>query len=1495
MAQAPKTAQYQHEDAWDVGWLRVDETHELYYQQFGKKDGKPVIYLHGGPGGNCSKSNTVFFDPEQYRVILLDQRGCGQSRPNANTTNNTTWHLVADIETLRKHLQIFKWHIVFGGSWGSTLALAYAQTHPSSVGSLVLRGIFAARAMELQWTNLRGGVSMLFPDHYENFINFLPEDERADLIANYHKRLMSPDPRISHPAAIAWNTWEISISTLYPDEHGLEKLKDPAYLLAHARIEVHYFTNKAWMEDGQLLKKENVDRMRHIPTTIVQGRYDVVCPPVTAWGLHQLMPESKLHFIADAGHSVNEPGTKKKLTEVCDEYLSAASFPFDVAEGPPPSPMPSSDITLNALVQHGVHRMECDRAFLSLIDNRSQFICAEMTRYQPLGSPDPEQPLLLGTSRIALEWGVCPYTMSIFHGKRVAVLENPYIVANENYFFIKDFRQVPSFATRPYVAGYPRMVSYIEIPLCSLSGHIVGSYCVVDNKKRDFLQPETLRIIREVTAAISSYLNMKRVEAGKSRSERMMDGLRHFVGTERPEAILAPGATGSRGARIGPFDLGVFRPASQTGVASDIGGSGSHEQSPDSPTSQLPLALEDAPVKTHMSTPSLTSPPTSQPQPATRPPRIDLASQIGILFSKAANTIGLAMELDGLVFFDTVSTGAQHRHDLLPSMFADGESVRPTARNDDPLAIPLSQYLRGDAAEQQLTCQPSQSLIQRLTARYPQGHVFAVDEYGVFEYGDKNEGGVTQHLTSDSPEQDEWSDLFTCVPKARYVVFLPLWHYQRESCYATCLVWVSATGKTLDTGDVNSLTAFGNSLMAEIFRLEALTNTQSKSDFVSSISHELRSPLHGILATIELMQENNGDSNMLPEISMIDSCASTLLDIFDHLLEFSKVNSRAKDASKVVRTKPNHDPIGAHGRAVAVDLSSLVEDVLEGVSLGHNYTSQFELGMRKERQDLVVERLKSTSPEPVVVTTYIEKDRNWTVPTEKGAWKRILLNIFSNALKYTEFGHIDVNLKLLEEVDGGHPHISLSVTDTGRGMSQEFLKYHLYAPFTQENILSPGTGLGLSIVKSIVQSLNGKILVESRLGEGTRVTVNVPCSQRLQTKDQADVDNKFLSRDKLRGLTLGLLSISSVGLTGAESTPRVVSPPKVLERSIRNICEEKLGMIVTDVSRSTPANTNIVLLDTHALTSLHELDLESLFPRDSSRMIPQAVVVLGISDKGMAQDLGVDHATYMSSPVTGKRLWAALLSAVDRAKARGMLAKKSVESVAGKEAPNHTITNGSTSIEPTAKTVELPFRNPPPQPTLSTTPLTPILALSNPIPSQILPPQSTSPPAPAPIANTPTPCRFRRLLLVDDNLINLKVLSAFAKRLGVPFSTATDGAEAVRLYQEGTLSEAENAYDCIFMDITMPIMDGFQAVAAIRTFEGEQRQQRRDTSHRRSQDVDESDAATGTTAGRSHIFALTGLGSEAARKEAKSRGFDEFLLKPVKFRDILPFLTPVGR
>lgn len=304
------------------GLLRVDDLHEIYWEVSGNPDGKPVVFLHGGPGGGTEPKHRRFFDPKRYRIVLLDQRGCGKSRPHASLQNNTTWHLVDDIEKLREHLDIERWQ-VFGGSWGSTLALAYAQTHPDRVTELVLRGIFTFSQDEMDWF-YRDGTRMLFPDAYADFLAAIPPEEQDDIIAAYHRRLTSDDPKVRAEAARAWSLWECRVATLMPDPDLVRHCEETSFTLAFARIECHYFVNAGFLEhETQLL--EGIDAMRHIPGVIVHGRYDVICPPRNAWRLHEAWPESTLKFVDDAGHSANEPGILRALVEATDSF---ADRPF---------------------------------------------------------------------------------------------------------------------------------------------------------------------------------------------------------------------------------------------------------------------------------------------------------------------------------------------------------------------------------------------------------------------------------------------------------------------------------------------------------------------------------------------------------------------------------------------------------------------------------------------------------------------------------------------------------------------------------------------------------------------------------------------------------------------------------------------------------------------------------------------------------------------------------------------------------------------------------------------------------------------------------------------------------------------------------------------------------------------------------------------------------------------------------------------------------------
>ncbi len=301
------------------GLLRVSPVHELYFEESGNPNGKPVVFLHGGPGGGTDPKMRRFFDPRRYRIVLFDQRGCGRSKPSANLVDNTTWHLVHDIEAIRQKLGIDRW-LVFGGSWGSTLALAYAQKHPERCTGLVLRGIFLLRRSELEWfyQNSEGAASM-FPDLWEHYLAPLSEEERKDCMASYYRRLTSEDRTTLVEAARAWSIWEGALSYMKQNSDYVKRFGDATFAAAFARIECHYFVNGGFLErPNQLL--EDVHKIRHIPAVIVQGRYDVVCPVRSAWDLHKAWPEADLRIVSDAGHAAFEPGIARELVLATDRF-----------------------------------------------------------------------------------------------------------------------------------------------------------------------------------------------------------------------------------------------------------------------------------------------------------------------------------------------------------------------------------------------------------------------------------------------------------------------------------------------------------------------------------------------------------------------------------------------------------------------------------------------------------------------------------------------------------------------------------------------------------------------------------------------------------------------------------------------------------------------------------------------------------------------------------------------------------------------------------------------------------------------------------------------------------------------------------------------------------------------------------------------------------------------------------------------------------------------
>jgi proline iminopeptidase len=304
-----------------TGMLRLDGVHSMYWEECGRPDGIPAVFLHGGPGAGSTPRHRCFFDPGAYRIVVYDQRGAGRSRPLGELRDNTTQHLVTDLESLRRHLGIDRW-LVFGGSWGSTLAIAYAEAHPERCLGLVLRGIFLCRKSEIDW--FLYGLRSVFPEAWEKFANFLPQAERSDLLRNYHRRLTDADPAVHMPAARSWSSYEGACSTLLPSPETVAYFAGDTVALGLARIEAHYFVNNIFLPENALLA--NAHRLREVPGIIVQGRYDMVCPLVSAHELRRAWPRSEYRIVADAGHSAWEPGILAALVGATERFRRTGSF-----------------------------------------------------------------------------------------------------------------------------------------------------------------------------------------------------------------------------------------------------------------------------------------------------------------------------------------------------------------------------------------------------------------------------------------------------------------------------------------------------------------------------------------------------------------------------------------------------------------------------------------------------------------------------------------------------------------------------------------------------------------------------------------------------------------------------------------------------------------------------------------------------------------------------------------------------------------------------------------------------------------------------------------------------------------------------------------------------------------------------------------------------------------------------------------------------------------
>lgn len=1138
-------------------------------------------------------------------------------------------------------------------------------------------------------------------------------------------------------------------------------------------------------------------------------------------------------------------------------------------------------------MQLGAHRLGCDRAFLSFIDRQYQFVVAEITRSHSLTEKRcaPNEHMFLGVTKLDACWGVCPTTMKAFMDETGEwARTGPNVIANRSRYIINDFTTEPGYTERPYVVDYPYFRSYLEVPLVSPLGYLLGSYCVVHNDLKDYDNDATVEIMNEIAAAIMAHLELRRIQQSRDRSEQLIQGLSGFINYESPapeplRAKVTPNPslsldTSTPAAAVKP----PVEPQSCTGKDApnwtDVSPDTDSDGHPRPALNHASSSLESSDsIFSPAGQGSSESPPTTPRDDLEQDPFAQLAiagdnaghaneaddaqgstsdttelyangfissANIKSTLYRAAATIRRSMNMDGFMFLDAVPSSFADRSDQLA---VDDERDLTREEVAGPFCAAIVQSTAGHTGEkvsQSSQTRLPEAALQRFIRRFPHGHIFSADEFGpideIYAPGKPWPSGL--RTDEDQMLRNDVSTLFRVLPAAKYIVFRPLWHFQQECWYAAAVGWVTDHTRAIDAGDINLIAGFGNSVMAEVSRLEALATSRAKSDFVSSISHELRSPLHGIMAGSELLREGvSHNPLLLSALDMLDSCGATLLDIFNNLLEHAIVTSSGgRYRATIANVK-------------TTDLGGLVEDVLNVVHTSHLSENAFQ-SWEHRRGSFAVEPStpgKSEAHRPLLVTLDIGERSSWKLAVNTGAWKRIVMNIFGNALKYTKSGRIQVTLKEVQRTDKlGNPrnYISFSVQDTGRGMSSDYLKYKLFMPFSQESTHSPGMGLGLSIVQQLARGLGGTVDVRSSVGVGTLVEVFVPLTPELEdtasmpTAIEHDRPSYDVQKRLLSGRTVCLITPDAYAATtnaAFEVTSSMRKRSAAVERVLKISAGAALGMnFVLGTAECPDPPADVYVLDGDILSSVATA-AASIMPAKYSEVGPLVLLCAGAGPLPCSKQVLERSTFHLHHPLGPRKLASALSTAIEAGYQSATQACRAETDVATRVEHAARIASFYAPSIPVGLKKEV-FPKPAEEQPAPTTP-------------------SSAQEATA-MASKPED-KSHHLLLVDDNPINVKLLATVMERLKHTFSTACNGLEAVELYRE-SLKGQQRAFDMIFMDISMPVMDGFEATREIRQLEGQ------------------------ANVPRCKIVALTGLSSEENRNEAMAAGSDVFLTKPAK-------------
>ncbi|KAF2129179.1 hypothetical protein P153DRAFT_317851 [Dothidotthia symphoricarpi CBS 119687] len=1109
-------------------------------------------------------------------------------------------------------------------------------------------------------------------------------------------------------------------------------------------------------------------------------------------------------------------------------------------------PQTSRDRSLTAFAQLAALRLDTRRAMVSLIDSNRQYILAEATRTLALCSPTAERPedeVWLGNAILNKTDAVCYHTFSATY----TATETNGDTITADCMVIPDCRLDPRFADKDYVKGEPGVRFYAGVPITTKAGNRIGVYAVSDEKPRAGLTAAEMRFMQDVAAAVMEHLELAKDRDDRTKGERMVRGLTQFI--ER----------------------------STTQDSRDDGNRPPTTMEKQTENARLETLEEEGPAATVL---------TAASRQAHH--KHEALSDVARVFHRAARIMRQSTDADGVVFFDTSAAGIKrHEYDDNRSPgtsdedpahtttdFETGDSTATSRRRKrqdvhfDPTAhlhthskaCPVAglSLREGTAARVHTDFAFTEAAMERYIHRYPCGKFFNYSDEGVgFNSSDeKSQTSETDHSDptkrepTATPKRRKRKERFIpteflkVLPNVRTLIFLPLWDPASERWVAGGFIWTTQAGRLMSPeNELPYLQAFGNSITSEVARLSAQKSDRAKTTFIASISHELRSPLHGILGSVEFLRDTVSSAYQESLVSSIEICGKTLLDTIDHVLDYAKINKlrnttpRRKQRGEG-RSKRSPADNSILGVTADFDLAQLVEEVCDTVCAGHTFrktrnshtggiydqaeqTYSNVMGGEEDEQKKNGAVLEGRDTHgSVIVSLIVAPNVNWIVRSQPGALRRIVMNLLGNALKYTDSGFIAVSMT---QSSSGPQLIdfSLTVEDSGRGMSAEYQKSKLFAPFSQEDPFSSGTGLGLSIVKQIVESFKGDIEVKSTVHVGSQIKV----SMRLpsgQTEDVKQTHALLPASNKLRETSVCI---------SCEPDTRGGERGVKTKESMHKACQG-FGMKIAQGPSPSIADVDFLLTDS---PSLDQLLREPGASRVDKPLLCVVCICTDTAEKtAVEQRLGPQIsalgwiAEIVTQPCGPRKLARLLLACRKRASTQ--------------ETERHLTRSKSTFAVPRHQSLAPPT-------TLIHRSLSDIL-------------QKPSPPALPPTSQTEyfPP----RVLLVDDNAINLKLLVVFAQRQSLRYEQASNGLDALDIFKREALvtSPPTRPFDYVLMDLSMPVMDGLTSTRGIRAFEGKMGLQ------------------------RSQIVALTGLASAQDQRDAGEAGVDLYLVKPVKFADI---------